>query len=148
MRWSAIVLPIAVAVSGAGVAVAQDSAIAADLRKVDGSWRDAYLACDAEAWDALLADDLSFLHNNGSIDDKATQMASVQSCNMASLESQVSSVRVYGDDTAVVLGALQGQTKGGFEFDLLYTRVYVLQDGAWRLAAHQSTDVNSSEHRD
>ena len=51
-------------------------------------------------------------------------------------------MRLYGDDTAVLLGAMQGKTKsGGFTFDLLYTRVYIKQNGAWRLVSHQSTDA-------
>ena len=69
-------------------------------------------------------------------------MASVKQCGIESLNSQVTSVRIYGDDTAVVLGAMQGTVKeGDFQFDLLYTRVYILQNGGWRLVAHQSTDA-------
>ena len=132
---------LAVAVASGLIVTAQEATVAATVRAVDASWRRAYVACDAATWDALLADELTFIHNNGSIDDKAKQMASVQGCGIDSLDSQVNSVRAYGDDTAVVLGALQGRTKGGFAFDLLYTRVYVLQDGAWRLVAHQSTDA-------
>ena len=141
MKRFVIALSLAFAVPSWLITMAQESSVVATVRAIDASWRDAYVACDATAWDALLADDLTFIHNNGSIDDKAKQMASVQGCGLKSLDSQVTSVRVYGDDTVVVLGALQGETKGGFQFDLLYTRVYVLRDGAWRLVAHQSTDA-------
>jgi len=122
-------------------AAGQD-ATAAAVRAVDLAWGRAYVACDGTIWDALLADHLTFIHNNGSIDDKAKQMASVKECGIDSLNSQVTSVRLYGNDTAVVLGAMQGKVKGGdFRFDLLYTRVYILQNSAWRLVAHQSTDA-------
>lgn len=117
-------------------------ATAAAVTAVDLTWGRAYVACDGKTWDALLADHLTFIHNNGSIDDKAKQMVSVKQCGIESLNSQVTSVRIYGDDTAVVLGAMQGTVKeGDFQFDLLYTRVYILQNGGWRLVAHQSTDA-------
>lgn len=122
-------------------AAGQDATVAA-VTAVDLTWGRAYVACDGKTWDALLADHLTFIHNNGAIDDKAKQMASVKQCGIESLNSQVTSVRIYGDDTAVVLGAMQGTVKeGDFQFDLLYTRVYILQNGGWRLVAHQSTDA-------
>ena len=112
------------------------------LRAGDKGWATAYAACDVKAWDALLGKDVSFIHNNGMIDDKAKQMASVKACMIGSLQSAVNSVRFYGDNTAVVLGNMQGTVKGrDFRFDLLYTRVYVKQGGAWTLVSHQSTDA-------
>ena len=139
MRWFAA-LAVVVVVAGSPL-TGQEASVVAAVKAADTSWRLAYLACDAETWDALLADDLTFLHNNGSVDDKSKQMASVRGCGLKTLDSTITSVRTYGDDTAVVMGALKGETKGGFGFDLLYTRVYVIQDGGWRLVAHQSTDA-------
>ncbi|HEV3060401.1 MAG TPA: nuclear transport factor 2 family protein [Vicinamibacterales bacterium] len=113
-----------------------------DIAAIDKSWGDAYVSCDAGAWDALLADDLVFIHNGGSIDDKAKQMASIKQCVIESLNSTVTKVRLYGNDTAVVTGRMQGKLKGrDFRFDLLYTRVYIRQKGSWRLVSHQSTDA-------
>ena len=109
---------------------------------VDKSWAENYLGCNVKAWDELLADDLTFIHNSGMIDDKAKQMASVKACILESLQSEVTKVRLYGDNTAVVLGAMKGKVKGrDFRFDLLYSRVYIKQKGAWRLVSHQSTDA-------
>ncbi len=126
---------------GAAPAVAAD-AREDTLRAVDRSWGTAYAACDVAAWDALLGKDVVFIHNNGMIDDKAKQMASVKGCGIETLLSAVNSVRFYGDETAVVLGNMQGKVKGrDFRFDLLYTRVYIRQAGTWRLVSHQSTDA-------
>ena len=132
--------------AGSGPALAEDPVVAT-VKAVDADWSRAYLACDAEAWDALLVDELTYLHNNGRMDDKAGQMTILRRCNMGSLKSEVASVRLYGDDTEIVLGRLTGETKGGFPFDLFYTRVYVLENSAWRLVAHQSTDVPKESGR-
>ena len=107
----------------------------------DKVWREAYVACDVETWDKLLGGDLVFIHIGGMVDDKAKQMASVERCDVKALETQVTSVRVYGD-TVVLLGAMQGKAGGDFGFDIVYTRVYVQQEGVWKLVSHQSTDVS------
>jgi ketosteroid isomerase-like protein len=123
------------------VSGADDAAISA-VKAVDRNWGEAYVACTTKVWESLLAEDLVFIHNNGSIDGKAKQMASIASCGIESLKASVTSVRVYGADTAVVIGKMQGKVKGGdFRFDLLYTRVYIQEKGAWRLVSHQSTDA-------
>ena len=59
----------------AGGAMAQSKA-EAEIAAIDIGWGEAYVACNAKAWEALLADDLVFIHNNGSIDNKATQVKS------------------------------------------------------------------------
>lgn len=122
--------------------IAAQSKTEAEITAIDKGWGEAYVSCNSKAWDALLADDLVFMHYGGSIDNKAAQMKSVVDCPLASLNSQQTKVRVYGDDTGVVLGAMQGKLKSGtFSFDLLYTRVYIKQNGAWRLVSHQSTEA-------
>jgi hypothetical protein len=125
-----------------GSALAQ-SATEAKIAAVDKGWGEAYVSCNSKAWDALLGDDLVFIHNNGSIDNKAAQMRSVVACPLESLNTQQTKVRVYGENTAVVLGAMQGKLKNStFTFDLLYTRVYIKDaKGVWHLVSHQSTDA-------
>ena len=122
--------------------VAAQSKAADAVAAVDKSWGESYVACNVKAWDELLADDLTFLHNNGMMDDKAKQIASVKSCGIESLTSEVTKVRMYGDNTAVVNGWMKGKVKGrDFRFDLLYTRTYIKQKGVWKLVSHQSTDA-------
>ena len=129
-------------VSGALVAAGADDAAVTAVKAADRTWGEAYVACTTKTWEALLSDDVVFIHNNGMIDNKAKQMASIAGCGLESLKTDVTSVRVYGPDTAVVLGAMQGKVKGrDFRFDLLYTRVYIRQQGVWRLVSHQSTDA-------
>jgi ketosteroid isomerase-like protein len=132
----------ALAIHSTLLVAAQGSKAADAVAAVDKSWAENYLGCNVKAWDELLAEDLTFIHNSGMIDDKAKQMASVKACGLESLQSEVTKVRLYGDNTAVVLGAMKGKVKGrDFRFDLLYSRVYIKQKGAWRLVSHQSTDA-------
>ena len=132
----------ALIVSGSASPSAQGNMLPEEAVTVaDKVWGEAYVACDVETWDELLGDDLVFIHIGGMVDDKAKQMASAERCDVKSLETQVTSVRVYGD-TAVLLGAMQGKAGGDFGFDIVYTRVYVQQQGVWKLVSHQSTDVS------
>jgi ketosteroid isomerase-like protein len=139
MKRLLLALVSSVAISG-GVAVGVEDPAAA-VEAADASWTQAYLDCNVHALNALLADDLTYIHLGGATSNKEGEIGNARLCNMASLESNITSVRVYGDDAAVVLGSLMGGTEDGFQFELLYTRVYVLQDGAWQLVAHQSTDT-------
>jgi ketosteroid isomerase-like protein len=137
-RFSIVVALLMVTAAGA----AAQSKVEAEIAAIDKGWGEAYVACNAKAWESLLADDLVFIHNSGSIDNKAAQVKSAAACPLESLNTQQTKVRLYGDNTAVLTGAMQGKTKsGGYTFDLLYSRVYIKQNGAWRLVNHQSTDA-------
>jgi ketosteroid isomerase-like protein len=142
MKRALVGLALVVGFHGEFAAASLGQASSDAIAAIDKGWGEAYVKCDAAAWDTLLGDDLVFIHNSGSIDDKAKQMASIKQCAIESLDSSVTKVRLYGADTAVVLGHMQGKVKGrDFRFDLLYTRVYIRQKGAWRLVSHQSTDA-------
>ncbi len=110
------------------------------MKVLDGVWGKAYVACDAKTWDDILADDLTFIHTGGTLDDKAKQMAAIRMCNIESLTSQVTRATLYGDDTVVLTGAMQGKLKNStFTFDLVYSSVFIRRNDVWQLVAHQST---------
>ena len=144
MKRCVINCAVVLAACGGASLAAQGSMLPEEAVKVaDRVWGEAYVACDVEPWDRLLGDDLVFIHMGGAVDDKATQMASVERCDIETLETQVTSVRVYGETTVVLLGAMQGKASGGdLRFDIIYTRVYVQQQGVWKLVSHQSTGVS------
>ena len=72
-----ILMAVIVALGAQPTTAAGQGATVAAVTAVDLTWGRAYVACDVKTWDALLADHLTFIHNNGSIDDKAKQIASV-----------------------------------------------------------------------
>ena len=61
---------------------------------------------------------------------------------MEVVTTDVTRIRVYGNDTAVVIGTMSGKVRGRDSmFSQLYTRVYIKQMGAWRLVSHHASDV-------
>lgn len=114
--------------------VATDAVIAADNR-----WANAYATCDAKTWNELFADDTTFIHAVGNTDDKAGMLVRLKDCPMEWVANEVHKVRLYGD-VAIVNGSMQLRRKGATTIGAtVYTRTYVRQNGAWRIAAHQST---------
>lgn len=107
----------------------------------DNTYAIAYLACDIQAWQHLLGDDLTFVHRDGSTEGKAGQLVRIKSCSMESATSHVETVRVYDDNAAIVTGVIKGNARGRGGFHLVYTRTYVRRGGAWQIVAHQSTDA-------
>jgi ketosteroid isomerase-like protein len=133
---------ILIAIMSAGVSMFAQGKDEAEITAIDKSWGEAYASCNVKAWESLLAEDLVFIHNSGAADDKARQMKSIADCGIATLNSAVTKVRIYGGDTAIVQGNMQGSLKGrDFKFNLVYTRVYIKQQGTWKLVSHQSTDA-------
>ncbi len=142
MKRILLAVGVVIGIHLGAVSVLQAATTADEIAAIDKRWAEAYVGCDTKVWEALLSDDLVFIHTGGTVDDRAAQVASIKACPLESLKSAVTKVRMYGDDTAVVLGNMQGKVKGrDFRFDLLYTRVYILQNGVWRLVTHQSTDA-------
>ena len=55
-----------------------------------------------------------------------------------------SKVRIYSTDTAVIVGRTEMRFRAAeqsFTFSSRYTHVFVLQDGGWRLASAQGTQI-------
>lgn len=121
-----------------GQSIQHDEVIAADQL-----WATAYQSCDTNTMDELLAEDLVFIHLTSAIDTKETFMAGAASCGMEMAKAEQTSVRVYGN-TAVVVGDLHFKAKGFGEGALRYSRVFVKQNGSWRLVNHQSTTLPKS----
>ena len=137
-----ILVVVGVILMSSSMAVSQsvqhDEVVAADQL-----WATAYQSCDTNTMDELLAEDLVFIHLNSAIDTKETFMAGVSSCGMEMAKAEQTSVRVYGS-TAVVIGDLHFKAKGFGEGALRYSRVFVKQNGSWRLVNHQSTALPKS----
>ena len=98
---------------------------------------------DAAALDALLHEELYYLHSNGLIESKKDFINSVRGGKIvyASMEATDRRLRVYGK-TAVLTGlvTVSGQYQGKeFELGLYYTSVYRKRRGRWQLVNWQST---------
>ena len=123
-----------------------------DLREVDAQWNRLRLASDTAGLGALLVDDFVLTHSDGQVQHKADYLADLERRTRVNhaIDNHDVAVRRYGD-TAIVTGRTvqhgvgeQGPFQGAFRF----TRVWVLQDGQWRLAASHSSRLPQDEVRD
>ncbi len=90
----------------------------------------------------VLADDLSYTHSNGLIEDKTAHLENIENGRLQyrSIQSEEMKVRLrrhtaVGTGIVNVTGVLNEKE---FDIRLRYTDVYVKEKGKWRLVAWQS----------
>ena len=97
---------------------------------------------DRAALEALVADELSYGHSGGRVDNKASFVGDLLSAksDFVSIELSAQSVRVVGDVAVVrhrLTGATLDQGKPG-QVDLHVLLVWHKREGQWRLLARQA----------
>ena len=95
--------------------------------------------------DKVLADEVTYGHTNGLMEDRAAHLRNIASANIIyeKIEPLEMDVRTYRK-SAVINGLLRvrGKYKGTpFDLQLRYTDVYQKQKGKWKLVAWQSVKV-------
>lgn len=125
----------------AGVAFADDAVD--QVTKTDHQWAEATLHRDAAVLNKILADDLKYVHGNGSVQNKKEFIDSLKSGDLQyhTIDYQELDVKAFGE-TAVVMGKLRlniTMNKQEQKFEVRFLRVYVKRKGAWQLLAHQAT---------
>jgi ketosteroid isomerase-like protein len=111
-----------------------------EIVAADAAWGRAYQTCDMKLMDAVLHDDLIYIHAHARVDTKPVVMKMFGTC--ANQETTIEPLRVVvlGPDTGIIEAAMKLQQKGlSTPVQSLFTRVYVRQGGTWRLIAHQTT---------
>lgn len=117
---------------------------AEDVLAVDAARTAALIAADRAALDATLADELRYVHGNGLVQDRAAYLEAAVGGAMTytAITPVQQQVRVLSPQVALLTGSnrvavlLDGKP---LQLDVLYTAVYVQQDGTWKLTAWQST---------
>jgi ketosteroid isomerase-like protein len=115
-----------------------------ELLKADARRLEALVAADVPALQALLGDELRYVHADGRVETKYVLIAALESQGTDYLAAKSRDVvaRAYGEAGAVSgTVQLRVRTAGGPERKLraLYTAVYAKRDGSWQLVAYQST---------
>ena len=103
----------------------------------------ATVVADLDALGRILAEDVTYTHSSGVVESRAEYLEALKSgkYRYLSITPEERRVRVFSD-VAVVTGACRVLVQAsGRELDirLRSTEVYVRRDGAWRMAAWQST---------
>ncbi len=118
-----------------------------ELLAVDDGRTAALIAADREALDATLADELRYVHGNGLVQDRAAYLDAAVGGAMTytAITPLERRLRLLAPQVALLTGAnrvavrLDGKP---LQLDVLYTAVYVQQEGAWKLTAWQSTPAS------
>ena len=109
------------------------------VREAAHGWTDAAVKQGKAALDRWLADDLTYSHSNGKVQNKAEYIAAVMSGgpHYESFGFHDIDVRVYGK-TAVLTAFVDVKMVKQDSFRVRTLQVYVERNGHWQMAAHQS----------
>src|SRR5437867_1549259 len=113
-----------------------------DIIKHEQTGTDVQFNKDRVALERLLADDYLYTHSNGSVLNKAQEIAESMSSDVQWTDSRFADlkVRVFGD-AAVLTGrqTIQGAAKGYVPGPRRITDIFVKRSGRWQWAGGQAT---------
>ena len=97
------------------------------------------------ALDAIYADDLVYIHSNGSVDTKREWLGAIESgrIDFSAVTPRDLKVRNYGS-TAVV-NALYDVVLNARPMTIQYLTVYVKDDGRWRIVTQQTATLPGAD---
>lgn len=131
--------------AGAGYAGAAtaDAAIAA-LLQAEADACKAFQAGNAEALRKALTADFTLVDSHGNVTGLEQNLAEVAAREpyYDEFRNDGQSVRLYGEDTALIVGVTHVRGKAGgeaFAADFRYTDTWVRRDGRWLLAASHAS---------
>ena len=154
MRWTFVIAILALTPTCIGLGQEQGtsrdqrSSVEQAIKQLDAERIRAQIGADAAALDRIYADDFIGVGPSGTVRTKAQVISDFTSGDLKfqSIVTDEVQVRVY-ENAAVETGlsTMSGQDKGkAVPRDTRFTRVWVKQQGQWRLVAnHYSTRITS-----
>lgn len=113
-----------------------------DIKAAEKAWGAATVSGDAAALGNLLADDLTYTHSNGEVDNKAQYIGNLKGARKYhKIDFESIETRIYGNTAVSTCVAQIATSQNGGAVNpahLKMLHVWVYQKGAWRLVAHQS----------
>ena len=117
----------------------------ADIRNADAKWAAAVKAHDIAGLEQMFTPGLIYAHATGAVEDKATYIGRLKSGKQRYNDVIIESTKVvpYGDSAVShsIVRTIGVNDHGPFNDHVMMMHVWVKQNGAWRLAAHQTTKV-------
>lgn len=124
---------------GQAPAISKAASEIEELNRLEAAWNDAHVRGDAEALDALWANDLIVTVAGMRVTNKADSLAMVRSGRMPFLRYETSDLRVRNlDGSALVTGCVvRERSMNGKSLmdDWRFTKVYVRSQGRWQVIA-------------
>lgn len=123
-----------------------------EIDQLEENWKNAVIHRNAQAMDALLADDFIGITSGGTLQSKDQTLASLKNgtLKLTSIEYSDRKVRFYGQTALVtsraeVAGtAVDGNISGSFR----YTRVYARdENGKWKIVSFEASRIRQPGER-
>jgi uncharacterized protein (TIGR02246 family) len=148
MKWVIAGVVVMLALSANPARAQGDDQAAEEVRALERAWLDAYENRDAEAMDAIVAEDFTITFPNGSIETKPQMMESIRrprgpESPSVKFHTEDVEARVYGD-TVVLIGRVVAEYSRGEETmvdESRYTDTYVKRNGRWQVVASHLSNV-------
>jgi hypothetical protein len=120
--------------------------IEATIRQLEREGSEATLRNDGAAWERLLADSWMNTNANGTVTTKPQllELLRTRPFPFVSVEDDDVVIRVYPGAAVVTSRSTrisEGHDRTEIKRQVRFTRVYVQQDGCWRVAAAQATPI-------
>ena len=133
-----LALALAAAAPALRAADARDDVRTAETRRFA-----AMSAGDLDTLASFLADDLTYTHSSGRVENKKEYLDSLRAGRLKylSIAPEVTDVRVFGDAAVSTGRSAMKVSNGGQEssFRIVFTDVWARRDGRWRMVAWQAT---------
>lgn len=112
------------------------------VRALEKQRTEAVIAKNYAVLEAILADELVYVHSDGKIDSKATYVQAMKDRDVRyiSIETEAMDIRLYGK-TAIINGVYATNNTKNTQTRLRFTNVYVRQKGQWQMVSWQSLKV-------
>lgn len=116
-----------------------------EMKALQGQLRQATLKGDTSFFEKYWADDYVAIHGDGKLSTKAQEIENFKSgaIKYESIEVREVKIRTYGDTVvAIWLGSVKATINGKpYSGDFRNTRVWVKQNGNWKIVVFQTTRV-------
>jgi ketosteroid isomerase-like protein len=130
-----------------GLAQTPAPSVEQELLKLERAGTDLMIKKDRAGLEQLNADDYIYTHSNGSVMNKAQDIAEIMGSDQKWTSGTVTDtkVRVYGDFAVVIgLNSLQGAAKGYKPGARRFTDTFVKRNGRWQMLGGASTIVTTT----
>ena len=141
LKRTLVIVSLGLLVADAAPAQTQN-AIEQELIKLEQTLGDATIKKDRATFERLYADDYVYTHSNGSVLNKAQDIAETMASDSkwTSIKLSDFKVRVFGD-VAIIMASetMQGSSKGYVPGPRRFTDVWVKRNGQWLMVGGQTT---------